>query len=165
MSDNTPSRNGPVGRDARGRFTKGNAGGPGNPHARKAQQLRSAMLAATTQRDVAAIVKALIERAKRGDVTAAREVLDRCLGKPQQSIELEAEVAPQAKPGESADKPFEEMSDAEIAEVLARGGLPVPPVLRQAGRLVYEREGWPVPVAFQEPGEREKPQRRGEVHG
>lgn len=30
-------------RDARGRFVTGNPGGPGNPHARRTQELRSAL--------------------------------------------------------------------------------------------------------------------------
>ena len=76
-----PSANGSNGRDTSGRFTQGNAGGPGNPHARRVGALRSAMLAAVTEEDMAAILGKLVELAKSGSVPAAKEVLDRCLGR------------------------------------------------------------------------------------
>ena len=72
------------GRDAGGRFVKGHAGGPGNPHSQKVQQLRTALLAAVSPEDLVEVVKALITNAKAGDVFAARELLDRCLGKAKQ---------------------------------------------------------------------------------
>lgn len=77
-----PSPNGHNGRGASGRFAKGNPGGPGNPHAQQVGKLRSAMLRAVTEADVKAIVARLVKLAKEGNVQAAREVLDRCVGKP-----------------------------------------------------------------------------------
>ncbi len=47
--------------------------------------LRSALLDAVTPEDIADAVRALIERAKAGDVAAIRELLDRCIGKPQET--------------------------------------------------------------------------------
>jgi hypothetical protein len=89
----TPSINGSNGgRGPGGRFVKGNAGGPGNPHVRKVQQLRSALLRGVTATDVRAVVKKLIELAKAGDVAAAREVLARLFG-PAVGIDLEARIA------------------------------------------------------------------------
>ena len=85
-----PSPNGSNGgRDTGGRFAQGNPGGPGNPHARKVGQLRSAMLQAVTQTDMKAIVKKLVDEAKAGSVPAAREVIDRCIGKPTEADLLE----------------------------------------------------------------------------
>lgn len=75
------THNGSNGRLPDGRFAKGNPGGPGNPHAAQTARIRAAMLAAITPEDVQAIVRALIERARAGDVHAAREVFDRCVGK------------------------------------------------------------------------------------
>ena len=77
-----PSRNGTDGRDERGRFAPGNSGGPGNPHAKQTGKLRSAMLKAVTEKDMRDVVMKLVELAKSGNVPAAREVLDRCLGRP-----------------------------------------------------------------------------------
>ena len=69
-------------RDAGGRFAKGNPGGPGNPYARRVARLRSLMLEAVSDDDLKAIVAALVQQAKAGDLAAAREVLNRCTGKP-----------------------------------------------------------------------------------
>lgn len=81
-----PSANGENGRagsrDAGGRFAKGNPGGPGNPYARRVARLRSLMLEAVSDDDLKAIVAALVQQAKAGDLAAAREVLNRCTGKP-----------------------------------------------------------------------------------
>ena len=70
------------GRDTRGRFTRGNAGGPGNPHGGQVSRLRSAILAAVDTDDIEAIVRTLVMKAREGDLAAAKEVLDRCVGPP-----------------------------------------------------------------------------------
>lgn len=78
----TPSPNGGNGRDEQGRFADGNAGGPGNPYAAQVGRLRSALLSAVTEDDMRDVVLALVGKAKKGDVKAARVLLDRVLGKP-----------------------------------------------------------------------------------
>lgn len=65
-----------------GRFAPGNPGGPGNPHAATVAKLRAAILAAVTPEDIDAIVRALVHRAKGGDLGATKELLDRAIGKP-----------------------------------------------------------------------------------
>ena len=78
-----PSPNGANGgRDDGGRWAKGNSGGPGNPHARKVGQLRSAMIRAVSAGDVRAVIGALLKTAKGGDVAAARALLEYTVGKP-----------------------------------------------------------------------------------
>lgn len=74
----TPSPNGANA----GRFKPGNPGGPGNPHARQVAALRSALLNAVTPADMRAIIAKLIREAKRGSIPAAREIIERTLGKP-----------------------------------------------------------------------------------
>ena len=74
----SPSRNG---RTASGRFAKGNPGGPGNPHSRRVAALREALLESVTEADIRAVAKALVSKAKGGDIPAVRELLDRLLGK------------------------------------------------------------------------------------
>ncbi len=49
--------------------------------ARKATALRAALLDAVSPEDIKAIAEKLVEDAKAGSVAAARELLDRCLGK------------------------------------------------------------------------------------
>ena len=84
MKPTAPSANG---RDASGRFTKGNPGGPGNPTAKKVAALRFALYRAVSEEDVDAIIRKLVEQARAGDLQAAREVLLRTLGRP-----LEADI-------------------------------------------------------------------------
>ena len=73
---------GPAGRDKRGRFAAGNAGGPGNPFARQTAALRQALLDAVTAEDMQAVARALIESARQGNVQAAKVLLGYTIGKP-----------------------------------------------------------------------------------
>lgn len=83
----------PSARDARGRFGKGNPGGPGNPHAQRTAKLRAAMLKAVKPKDITDIVAALVDQARKGNVTAARELLDRTIGPASLIIDLADRVA------------------------------------------------------------------------
>ncbi len=90
MDDPSPSPPDDNGRDAAtGRFAAGNTFGEGNPHHKRVAELRSALLDAISPEDLRAIVEQLVQKAKSGDVAAAREVLDRALGKPSQAIAVE----------------------------------------------------------------------------
>lgn len=76
-----PSPTGDNGRDNNGRFAAGNHLAKGNPHAKRVNELRTALLEAVTPNDVRKIVTAMVKAAKAGDTVAAREVLDRTIGK------------------------------------------------------------------------------------
>lgn len=78
------------GRDEKGRFAKGNPGGPGNPQIRKQAVYRQAIREAVTEVDFAKIVAVLIKKAQDGDVTAARVILNRTLGRSTPAREDEA---------------------------------------------------------------------------
>lgn len=69
------------GRDARGRFAKGNPGGPGNPHGRRCAELRAAVLDAVGPDDLGEVVAEVLSSAKQGDLAAAKLLLERTLGK------------------------------------------------------------------------------------
>ena len=86
--------NGEVQRNADGTFAVGNPGGPGNPHAAQVAQLRRELMNTVTPEDLKAVVRMLIDKAKDGDLAAARELLDRTLGKPASSVEVTAKAAP-----------------------------------------------------------------------
>ncbi len=88
--EDRPSRNGANGRDAQGRFLAGNAGGPGNPHAKRTAELRAILLDVVTDDDYRAVVARLLKMAKAGNLAAIREILDRTVGKP--VIPIAAEV-------------------------------------------------------------------------
>ena len=70
------------GHDAKGRFTHGNKGGPGNPYARQVAALRKVILNRLTEEDLLAITEALLAKAKEGSVGAAKLLLSYALGKP-----------------------------------------------------------------------------------
>lgn len=67
--------------DARGRFTAGNKAGRGNPHHRRVAELRAKMLERVTPDDMAAVVEALVSKAKAGDTAATELLFDRVFGR------------------------------------------------------------------------------------
>jgi hypothetical protein len=72
----------PAGRDAKGRFTKGNPGGPGNPFARHLAKLRSALVQCVSEEDIRQIANGLLVSAKLGHLPSIRTLLMYVLGKP-----------------------------------------------------------------------------------
>ena len=77
-----PSPNGGNGHDERGRFTAGNAGGPGNPFARRVAAFRAALIDAVGEDGLRDVARAMVEKARSGDVAAARLVLAYDVGRP-----------------------------------------------------------------------------------
>ena len=67
------------------RFLRGNRGGPGNPHARRAWATRRALTDCITDAQLKAMVDALIARAEAGDFYALREIWNRLEGKPRRT--------------------------------------------------------------------------------
>src|SRR5207245_6295301 len=74
------------GRDGKGRFTAGNAGGPGNPFARQTARLRSILIQRITDEDMGVIVDALILKARNGDLAAAKLLFQYAIGKPTDAV-------------------------------------------------------------------------------
>ena len=86
----TPSTNGSNGdRDSQGRFAKGNSGGPGNPYGRSVAKWRELFQEAVTDQDFREIIAAMVQKAKEGDMVAAREVLNRLAGRPAEAMDPE----------------------------------------------------------------------------
>jgi hypothetical protein len=75
------------GRDAQGRFAKGNPGGPGNPFARKSAALRQALVDAVSEDDIRDIAIVLLLLARRGDLAAAKLLFSYVIGKPQPAVD------------------------------------------------------------------------------
>jgi hypothetical protein len=78
----TPPEAAQNGRDAQGRFTVGNPGGPGNPFARRTAAMRKAIQEAATFDDLQEITRTMIALAKQGDTVAAKLVFQYVAGKP-----------------------------------------------------------------------------------
>jgi hypothetical protein len=74
-------------RDARGRFTRGNKGGPGNPFGRQVAHLREVLLRSATDENVERLANMVMEKAFAGDMAAARLLLLYCFGKPKEVAE------------------------------------------------------------------------------
>jgi hypothetical protein len=74
------------GKDATGRFLPGHKYAKGNPLAKYVQRNRSILLKNAKPQDILGIFNALVAKAKEGDVSAAKEVFDRVLGKPADDV-------------------------------------------------------------------------------
>ena len=118
------------GRAANGRFAKGNPGGPGNPFARQVAAMRQAFFVAVTTEDIAVIARAMIDKAKEGDVAAARIVLQYTLGRPAATVdpdrldEMEWEQWQRENVSTDSDKVWMGMN-ASSANAIARAIVPV----------------------------------------
>jgi hypothetical protein len=84
------STNGENGRLPDGRFAQGNPGGPGNPHVQAVAAWRAALVAAVSAEDIQAVIAKLVAEARKGTAWAVKELLDRCLGKPDLKVAVEA---------------------------------------------------------------------------
>lgn len=71
-----------TGRASNGRFVKGWKGGTGNPHTKKQAALRRALYETIGEGDVAEIIQAMMLAAKKGDVQAAKLVLNYIVAAP-----------------------------------------------------------------------------------
>jgi hypothetical protein len=85
MNADTPNTN-PTNRDEKGRFRKGNPGGPGNPFGRQVAKLRQIALEAVSEEDLRAIMEVLKEKARQGDIAAIKLLLSYTVGKPQPAV-------------------------------------------------------------------------------
>ena len=103
----TPSTNG---RNGSGQFTTGNQHGKGNPLFGKVATLRSEALKSVTPATVKGLIKALIERAKAGDIAAAKLILPYLIGQPATAKEIEAEI-------DAAPVTIDYMTDEELQAV------------------------------------------------
>jgi len=84
-----PLPKGSKGRDESGRFKKGEyEGGPGNPYAKQAAELKAALYKAVTPKDIEEIAEKLLAKAKRADIPAIKELFDRLWGKSAQPVNL-----------------------------------------------------------------------------
>ncbi len=76
-----------TGGDARGRFPAGNAGGPGNPFARRVASLRTILLECVSDEEMRHIAGQLVVMAKAGDLAAIKLLFQYVLGKPAATVD------------------------------------------------------------------------------
>ncbi len=70
------------GRDSNGKFTAGNRGGPGNPHARHCARMLEIFRNSISEEDFIRVVRKLLEKAEAGDTSAAKILVSYVVGKP-----------------------------------------------------------------------------------
>src|SRR5438128_11523499 len=98
------------GRDAKGRFTKGNKGGPGNPFARKVAALRRAMVNFVSEDDLKHLVFVIKMRAEGGDMAAAKLLLQYVIGKPTETVDPDRVDVDEWEKLQEQARPAQEMS-------------------------------------------------------
>jgi hypothetical protein len=79
------------GRDANGRFTNGNPGGPGNPYYRRQAHLKRMVLECVTDADVQSVLQVLLGLARSGDLAAIKLFLEYTVGKPAKELDPDRE--------------------------------------------------------------------------
>jgi hypothetical protein len=117
-----PSTNGSNGRDDRGRFAKGNAGGPGNPYAHRVATLRNTIVNSVSEEDLAGIIRGLVDSAKKGDVQAAKVVLAYTVGAPRSHDDIQGELDQERQ--ETMRKEFDAIPRENIIDYLRRETVP-----------------------------------------
>ena len=106
-------------RGAGGRFLPGTRPGPGNPSLARTCKTQDAFRRAVSDDDLCAIAKTLVKRAIRGNVPAAREILDRVLGKSATRLEMMMEQDKQELASVIRIEVVPCRSESEIASVMS----------------------------------------------
>jgi len=75
------------GRNSKGQFVKGNAGGPGNPFARHMAKFRAKLMEEVTDEDFEKIAFQLVMMAKAGNMDAIKLLFNYIMGKPTQTVD------------------------------------------------------------------------------
>ena len=117
-------------RDESGRFLPGTAGGPGSGRGRRIAAFREVIRMACRPEDVASVVAMLLRRALEGDTGAARELLDRVVGRPQRESEPVSFDVVEVSDVASAAK-----AASALVGALARGDVDADTAFRFAGVL------------------------------
>jgi hypothetical protein len=86
-SSASPITNGDNGRDRRGRFSRGNRGGPGNPFTRQLAEFRRALCRTVTEEDIECLARQLLERGRQGDVNAIKLLFVYAIGRPADAVD------------------------------------------------------------------------------
>ena len=75
-------------RDERGRFIKGNGGGPGRPPKKREERYYEILISTVSYADWRAIIQKAAQQAKRGDATARKWLADYIVGTPEQNLNI-----------------------------------------------------------------------------
>ena len=137
MSDNQPITNGTNGacRDARGRFRRGNCGGPGNPFIRKVAQMRKIFNKCNSPERMREAFDKLFEQVRAGNLVALKIYFDRAMGSIASKYEIE--VGGSEAVAGSVFEPCQVMLDVIEMEAVTLG-CSVGDILREKRKIVDE---------------------------
>lgn len=144
---------GASGRNANGTFAKGNAFGPGNPHARACARMLAIFRNAISDEEMHRLFRTLFEKAADGDISAAKLILSYKIGKPlaapnPDSIDRdEWEHYQQDVVDSEAMKHVLGSLPSRVGNDIARIGLPVMTDARMLALSAKLHKGCPVPEA------------------
>jgi hypothetical protein len=119
-----------TGRDRGGRYVGGNAGGPGNPFARRVAQLRAVLLETVTDEELRIVAGQLMVKAKFGDLAAIKLLFQYVLGKPAATVNPDAvdveevDLYRRAPEHTTMQEILKERAPAELAVDMLRMTLP-----------------------------------------
>src|SRR5690606_4735037 len=122
------------GRDAQGRFARGCPGGPGNPRVRRLAEAQAAIADAIEPRVIGAVMKRLAKSALEGDITAAKVLLDRVLGRPGTEFVASDFELPAVESADDVAKAFQ-----SLLQHAAAGRVSAEDAARYAGVLELSR--------------------------
>jgi hypothetical protein len=107
----TETKQAKEGRDAKGRFAKGNKGGPGNPFARKIAMLRQTLVNFVTEEDMKHIAFVLKMKAESGDIQAMKLLFQYVIGKPTDVVDPDRLDVDEWEKIQECARPPEEMGE------------------------------------------------------
>lgn len=107
----------PAPREPDGRFAVGNAGGPGRPKGRRESELRHAANEALTPVVVKSVLRKVAVKALEGNLHAARIVLERALGRPEEAATAQPLdiAAPRLRTAADCTAALQKISNALVA--------------------------------------------------
>lgn len=147
-TDSAPPGN--ADRDAQGRFTKGNRGGPGNPFARRVAAIRQVFYDAVSDEELRCICQRFVAQAMLGDVPSGKLVLSYLLGK------VPEPVNPDTLDQEECRQYLQNPSTGDVQEVSERRPAAVVSLALMRGTHIAQEEQ-ARRVFCQEPGESQAP--------
>lgn len=107
----------------RGRFKKGNPGGPGRGKGKRDNSIENALniiREAITEEDLTAVIQRMVKAAKAGNVRAAQLLLAYKAGKPKETVEISGADGDAIKVDIGGDLSDEEIK--RIADAVSAGG-------------------------------------------
>ncbi len=113
----------PAPREPDGKFAVGNPGGPGRPKGRRESEIRQAASEALTPVVVKSVLRKVAVKALEGNLTAARIVLERALGRPDEAATAHPLdiAAPKLRTAADCTAALQKVSDALIAGAIDVG--------------------------------------------